>query len=62
MSHHDNREHRRHAGDDADFGKKKKSVWLYVGVGVLIVLLLVWMTIASFWEDTDVAALITPII
>lgn len=54
---------RRNGGNDrfSDREKKdKRNLWLYIGVGVLIVLLLVWMTIASFWEDTDVAAFITP--
>lgn len=39
-------------------GKGRKSIWLYFGVGVLILLLLVWLTIADFWGDTDVAACI----
>ena len=54
---------RRHGGDNrfSDRERKdKRNLWLYIGVGVLIVLLLVWMTIASFWEDTDVAAFIAP--
>lgn len=37
---------------------KKTSLWLMVGVCVLIALLLVWLTIADFWGDTDVAAFI----
>lgn len=40
------RHHRRH----------KTSFWMVLGVGVLILLLLVWLTIADFWGDTDVAA------
>ncbi len=36
------------------------SVWLLVGVIVLIVLLLVWLTIADIFGDTDVAAFIGP--
>lgn len=38
--------------------KNKRNFWMYIGVGVLIVLLIVWLTIASLWEDTDVAAFI----
>ena len=38
--------------------KKKRNFWMYIGVGVLILLLIVWLTIASLWEDTDVAAFI----
>ena len=36
--------------------RRKTSVWMLCGVGVLILLLLVWLTIADFWGDTDVAA------
>ena len=36
----------------------KTSMWIYFGVGILILLLLVWLTIADFWGDTDVAACI----
>lgn len=36
--------------------KKKVNAWLIIGVLVLIILLLVWLTIASFMGDTDVAA------
>ncbi len=42
-------------------GKKSSiNVWLVIGVCVLIVLLLVWLTIADLWGDTDVAASIAP--
>ena len=40
--------------------KQKVNTWLCVGVGVLIILLLVWLTIADFSGDTDVAAAIMP--
>lgn len=36
--------------------RHKTSLWLLFGVGILILLLLVWLTIAEFWGDTDVAA------
>lgn len=40
--------------------KEKKrnmgKMWLYIGVAVLILLLIIWLTIADFWGDTDVAA------
>lgn len=40
--------------------KRKKrsntSVWLVAGVAVLIILLIVWLTVADLWGDTDVAA------
>lgn len=34
------------------------SIWLLIGVIVLIVLLLVWLTVADLFGDTDVAAFI----
>lgn len=34
----------------------KTSSWLIVGVAVLIILLIVWLTMADLWGDTDVAA------
>lgn len=37
-------------------GKNNVSAWIVIGVIVLIVLLIVWLTIADFWGDTDVAA------
>lgn len=61
MSQHKHHGERRTDGDDFA-GKKKRNIWLYIGVGVLIVLLLLWMTMASFWEDTDVAAMIAPLL
>lgn len=40
--------------------KRKNNVSLWVGIGaiILIILLLVWLTIADFAGDTDVAAFI----
>lgn len=38
--------------------KKQTNTWLVVGVIVLIVLLLLWLTFADFLGDTDVAAFI----
>lgn len=40
---------------------KKISVWLLIGVIVLIVLLLVWLTVADLFGDTDVAACVAPL-
>ncbi len=39
----------------------KISIWLLIGVIVLIVLLLVWLTVADIFGDTDVAAFVTPL-
>ncbi len=32
------------------------TIWLVIGVVVLIILLILWLTIADLWGDTDVAA------
>ena len=37
--------------------KQKVNLWMCVCVAVLIALLLIWLTIADFWGDTDVAAI-----
>ncbi len=39
--------------------RTKTSTWLVVGVVILIVLLFVWLTVADFFGDTDVAAFIS---
>lgn len=38
------------------------SFWLIVGVIVLVILLFLWLTIADFWGDTDVAACATTLL
>gem|GEM_PF-1148199 len=43
---------------DKGHRRKRTSIWLIFGVGILILLLLTWLTIADFWGDTDVAACI----
>lgn len=40
----------------------KTSLWVAIGAIVLIILLLVWLTFADFFGDTDVAAFITPML
>lgn len=35
------------------------TFWLVIGVVVLIILLILWLTIADLWGDTDVAARLT---
>ncbi len=37
------------------------TLWLAIGVVVLIILLMLWLTIADLLGDTDVAAFIAPI-
>lgn len=39
-------------------GRKRTNIWMVIGVVVLIVLLFVWLTVADFTGDTDVAAFI----
>lgn len=38
--------------------KKTTNLWVAIGAIVLIILLLVWLTMADFFGDTDVAAFI----
>lgn len=46
---------------EKSFRKKSKTdVWLVAGLIVLIVLLLIWLTVADLLGDTDVAAFIAP--
>ncbi|MDE6333829.1 MAG: hypothetical protein K2L77_04185 [Muribaculaceae bacterium] len=40
--------------------RNRINVWVAVGAAVLIVLLLVWLTVAFMAGDTDVAAFIAP--
>ncbi|MBD5308751.1 MAG: hypothetical protein HDS15_05675 [Bacteroides sp.] len=42
--------------DSRNNGKKKVAPWLIIGVLVLIALLLIWLTVADMFGDTDVAA------
>jgi len=36
--------------------KNVGNIWVVIGACVLIILLLVWLTMADLWGDTDVAA------
>lgn len=36
------------------------NLWISIGAIVLIVLLIVWLTLADLWGDTDVAAMVLP--
>lgn len=44
----------------SDRKKSRVNTWLVIGVIVLVVLLLVWLTMADLAGDTDVAAYISP--
>lgn len=38
------------------------NLWVSIGAIVLIVLLILWLTIADLWGDTDVAASVSGLI
>ncbi|MEE0978939.1 MAG: hypothetical protein UH625_05990 [Muribaculaceae bacterium] len=40
--------------------KKSYSLWAAIGAVVLIVLLIIWLTVADMFGDTDVAAFMLP--
>lgn len=42
--------------------KKNTNLWVAIGAIILIILLLVWLTFADFFGDTDVAAFIAPML
>lgn len=47
--------------DDKNRKRVKTNVWISIGVAILIILLILWLTIADLWGDTDVSAnLIVP--
>ncbi|MBO5457263.1 MAG: hypothetical protein J6A20_12230 [Muribaculaceae bacterium] len=41
--------------------KKSTTLWVAIGAVILIILLLVWLTVADFFGDTDVAAMVAPL-
>lgn len=38
--------------------QKKTQMWISIGAVVLIILLILWLTIADIWGDTDVNAIV----
>jgi len=38
------------------------NTWVAIGAIVLIILLIIWLTMADFFGDTDVAAAIMPFV
>lgn len=46
----------------SDKKNSRTSMWLVIGVIVLIILLFLWLTVADFFGDTDVAAMVTPLL
>lgn len=50
--------------ENRDVRRKNKYIntWVAIGVIVLIILLIIWLTIADLFGDTDVAAAIMPFV
>lgn len=44
----------------SDKNKNTRNLWIAIGAVALIVLLILWLTMADLAGDTDVAAFITP--
>lgn len=44
-----------------DKRKKATNLWVAIGAIFLIILLIIWLTVADLTGDTDVAAFISPI-
>ena len=42
--------------------KKSTSLWVAIGAIFLIILLIIWLTVADFAGDTNVAAYVAPAI
>lgn len=40
--------------------RNSKSIWVAIGAIFLIILLIIWLTVADLSGDTDVAAFINP--
>ena len=41
--------------------RRSVSLWASIGAVVLIILLIVWLTMADLWGDTDVAQFALPL-
>ena len=52
---HGHLEHR-HSSEKKDSYAPGTKLWVAIGAVVLIILLILWLTIADLWGDTDVAA------
>lgn len=44
-----------------DKKQKAKNLWIAFGALFLIILLIIWLTVADMTGDTDVAAFISPL-
>lgn len=40
--------------------RSSRQIWIAIGAAVLIILLIIWLTVADLAGDTDVAAFIAP--
>lgn len=46
---------------DKDSRKQRHTqIWISIGAIILIILLILWLTIADLWGDTDVSAILPP--
>lgn len=45
---------------DSRSRSRKTQIWISIGAVVLIILLILWLTIADLWGDTDVN-FVTPV-
>lgn len=43
---------------DRRHGSQRINTWLLIGVGILVILLVIWLTVADLTGNTDVAAYI----
>ncbi len=50
------------SSDSKRRNRTSSSVWVAIGAIALIILLIIWLTVADFSGDTDVTAAIAPII
>lgn len=39
-------------------GANKSQLWISIGAVVLVILLILWLTIADLWGDTDVNSIL----
>lgn len=46
----------RRKGERLNEKHMRTKIWVGIGAVLLIILLIVWLTIADLWGDTDVAA------
>lgn len=50
------------SSDSKRKNRTSSSVWIALGAIVLIILLIIWLTVADFSGDTDVVAAVAPLL